>query len=118
MRLFIWLSMNPSQRLKVTQVLMIRKLRWQRHIGVGANLWHQDHASNFLHLWIVWWRDTIEICRNLGAKITDADERLEDVFWHHIRVASFTNILAVDIQVIGTEMEGSCTDCPDTPLCP
>merc|ERR1719160_102950 len=118
MWLLVGLSMNPSQRLQVPQVFVIRKLCWQGYIGVRANLWNQDHAAYLFHLWIIWWRDAVEVGSNLGSKVTDANERLEDILWHDIRVACLANIFTVDIQVIGTEVERSSTDRPNTPLSP
>jgi pre-mRNA-processing factor 8 len=72
-------------------------LLWQRDAIVGASLWHKNHASDLFHLWIVRWRNSVQICGNLRAEVTDANERFQNVLWHDVRVASFSDVLTVHV---------------------
>mmetsp|Transcript_98960 Transcript_98960/g.262867 ORF Transcript_98960/g.262867 Transcript_98960/m.262867 type:complete len:658 (-) Transcript_98960:4864-6837(-) len=116
-RLLVGLRVDPAQRLQVPQVIMVGQLARERHRVVRPNLRNHDHAPDLLHLRVIRRRDAIEIGGNLRPQVADADERLQDVLWHDIRVASLADVLAVDVQVVRPQVQGRCADRPDTPLC-
>ena len=71
--------MDPTQRLQVFQVGVLRHLVGQADILVGANLRNHDDCSDFLDKWIVRRADSIHVARNLDPEVADTYEPLEDV---------------------------------------
>mmetsp|Transcript_889 Transcript_889/g.2134 ORF Transcript_889/g.2134 Transcript_889/m.2134 type:complete len:262 (-) Transcript_889:6456-7241(-) len=116
-RLLVWLCVDPTQRLEVPQMVVVGQLSRQRHGVVGTHLRHHDHASNLLHLGVVWRRNAVEVCRYLRPQVTDADEGLQDVLGHHVRVACLADVLAIDVEVVCPDVQGRGADGPDSPLC-
>mmetsp|Transcript_8139 Transcript_8139/g.19407 ORF Transcript_8139/g.19407 Transcript_8139/m.19407 type:complete len:378 (-) Transcript_8139:6017-7150(-) len=115
-RLLVRLRVDPAQWLQVTQVIMVGQLLRQRHIAVRANLRHHDHAPNLLHLGVVRRRNAIEVGGDLRAQVTDANEGLQDVLRHDIRVASLPNVFTVDIQVVRPQVQRRRADGTNAPL--
>mmetsp|Transcript_80169 Transcript_80169/g.158826 ORF Transcript_80169/g.158826 Transcript_80169/m.158826 type:complete len:245 (+) Transcript_80169:230-964(+) len=51
--LLVWLRVDPTERLKVSQMVMVWELLGQRHRAVSADLWHHDHTADLLHLRVI-----------------------------------------------------------------
>mmetsp|Transcript_97181 Transcript_97181/g.274889 ORF Transcript_97181/g.274889 Transcript_97181/m.274889 type:complete len:239 (-) Transcript_97181:6012-6728(-) len=83
---------------------------------MSPDLRHQDHAPDLLHLGVVGRRDAIQVRRDLGPQVADADEALQDVLGHHVRVTRLTDVLAVHVQVVRPQVQGRRADGPDAPL--
>mmetsp|Transcript_100146 Transcript_100146/g.251031 ORF Transcript_100146/g.251031 Transcript_100146/m.251031 type:complete len:442 (+) Transcript_100146:99-1424(+) len=115
-RLLVRLRVDPAQGLQVAEVVVVRQLLREGDRVVVADLRHHHHASDLLHLRVVRWRDAIQVGGDLGAQIRDANKALQDVFGHDVRVASLSDVLAVDVQVIRPEMQRRGADRTHTPL--
>lgn len=50
LRTFVWLGVNPSERLQLFQVIMLWERGRQIHLLMVTPLWHHHDASNLLHL--------------------------------------------------------------------
>mmetsp|Transcript_107680 Transcript_107680/g.314837 ORF Transcript_107680/g.314837 Transcript_107680/m.314837 type:complete len:229 (+) Transcript_107680:412-1098(+) len=117
-RLLVGLRVDPAQGLQIPQVIVVRQLLRQRHRVMRTNLRHHDHAPDFLHLRVIWRGDAVEVGGNLRPQVADADECLQDILRHDIRVAGLSDVLAVDVEVVCPQVQGRCADGPDTPLGP
>ena len=79
-----WLGVYPAKRLHVFEVRMVWQIVWQTAALESANLRDHNDASDFFHELIVFWRDAIQQTCNLDAKVTDADETLQQVLGEHV----------------------------------
>mmetsp|Transcript_59082 Transcript_59082/g.126987 ORF Transcript_59082/g.126987 Transcript_59082/m.126987 type:complete len:290 (-) Transcript_59082:3391-4260(-) len=121
LRAQVWLlaglRVDPAQGLEIPQVIVVRQLLRKRHRVVRPNLRHDDHTPNLLHLRVVRRRNAVQVSGNFCPKIRDADERLQDILGHDVRVARLADILAVYVQVVRPQVQRRRTDGPHAPLC-
>mmetsp|Transcript_25456 Transcript_25456/g.58664 ORF Transcript_25456/g.58664 Transcript_25456/m.58664 type:complete len:229 (+) Transcript_25456:148-834(+) len=104
-RLFMWLRVDPTKWFKITQVIMIRELLRQRDTVVRADLGHHHHAPDFLHLRVIRWGDTIQVCSDFCPQIADTNEALQNVLWHDVRVASLPDVFTIHVEVIRSQVQ-------------
>mmetsp|Transcript_63136 Transcript_63136/g.136700 ORF Transcript_63136/g.136700 Transcript_63136/m.136700 type:complete len:725 (-) Transcript_63136:4486-6660(-) len=117
-RLLVGLRVDPAERLQVAEVVVVRQLLRQRHRVVRADLRHHDHAPDLLHLGVVRRRDAVEVGGDLRPEVADADEGLEDVLRHDVRVARLADVLAVDVEVVRAQVQRRRADGAHAPLRP
>mmetsp|Transcript_39335 Transcript_39335/g.83813 ORF Transcript_39335/g.83813 Transcript_39335/m.83813 type:complete len:1257 (-) Transcript_39335:3240-7010(-) len=115
-RLLVRLGVDPAEGLQVPQMVVVRQLRRQGHASVVAHLGNHHHASDLLHLRIVRRRNTVEVCRDLSSEVRNADEGLQDVLGHDVRVARFSDVLTVHVEVVCSQVERGRRDGSNSPL--
>mmetsp|Transcript_38034 Transcript_38034/g.88954 ORF Transcript_38034/g.88954 Transcript_38034/m.88954 type:complete len:255 (-) Transcript_38034:6236-7000(-) len=113
---FMRLGVDPSQWLQVAQVVVVGQLLWQRDGVVGANLWDHHHTSDLLHLGVIRWGDAVQVRGNFRPEVADANEALQDVLWHDVRVACLSDVLTVHIQVVRSQVERRGADGANSPF--
>ena len=81
-----------------------------------SNLGHNDDATDFLHLLVIRWRDSIEVPYHLGLQIRNTYEFLQYVLWEYVGVPTLLYVITVHEDVVGTEMEIRCRNGPHPPI--
>ena len=59
----------------------------------------------YSNLWVVWWRDTVQIARDLGSQVGNHDKLLEHVLGQDVGVAGLLDIVAAHVDVVGSQVE-------------
>mmetsp|Transcript_62206 Transcript_62206/g.196851 ORF Transcript_62206/g.196851 Transcript_62206/m.196851 type:complete len:1067 (-) Transcript_62206:4174-7374(-) len=105
LRHLVGLRVDPPQGLQVLQVVVLREGARQVHRRVVAPLGRHRNAPDLLHLGVVRGRHAVHVTRDLRPKVGDADELLEDVLGHDVRVPRLLDVVTVDVDVVHAEVE-------------
>eukprot|EP00955_Chlamydomonas_euryale_P027452 289382-Chlamydomonas_euryale.AAC.7 len=68
------------------------------------------------HLRVVGRADAVHVAGDLRAQVGDADELLQEVLGHHVRVAGVADVVRVDVDMVHSQVEVGGGDGADTPF--
>lgn len=88
LRKFIWLRMHPPQGFQVIQEIMLWQLGGKINMLMSTPLWWHSNTSNFFHLRIVRWTNTIQVPCNLCSQICYTDELFQNILRHNVGISS------------------------------
>ena len=95
-------SMDPAEWFHVSQVRMLRRLDWERHSLVIANLRYYSNGTHLLDLLIIFWCYSKEIAGHLNSQVRHTNKTLQNILWQNIGKSSLTQIFTVYVNMIGT----------------
>mmetsp|Transcript_13958 Transcript_13958/g.40458 ORF Transcript_13958/g.40458 Transcript_13958/m.40458 type:complete len:470 (-) Transcript_13958:5660-7069(-) len=116
LRQLVWLRVQPAERLQVGQVVVLREARRQVYLLVVAPLRRHHDAADLLDLRVVGRADAVHVAGDLRAQVGDADELLQEVLGHHVRVAGVADVVRVDVDMVHSQVEVGGGDGADTPF--
>ena len=85
--------MEPSQRLHICEVGMLRRLLGQGNVLIGTNLRDHHDRADLLDHWIVWRTHSIHVASDLGAQVSDADKALEHILGQNVGETDLSQII-------------------------
>lgn len=89
LRKLIRLRVEPAQRLQVVQELVLGQRCGQMYLLMRSPLRRHHYTANLLHLRIVGRAHAVHVAGDLCSQVGDADELLQDVLRHDVRVSRF-----------------------------
>eukprot|EP00958_Prasinococcus_capsulatus_P015981 scaffold1754_cov355-Prasinococcus_capsulatus_cf.AAC.3 len=101
----VGLRMDPAQRLQVLEVLVLGQLLGEHNKLVRAALRRHHYAPDLLDLRVVRRGHAIQIARDLGAQVGDADELLEHVLGKDVCVTRLLDVVRVDVDVVHAQVQ-------------
>ena len=72
--------MNPSKRLHVFQVRVLRALMRQCNVLIATNLGHKNDSTNLFDLRILRRANTVHVASYLDTQVSDTNKAFEHVF--------------------------------------